>query len=84
VLFAPTSPLRGQRPGMEALGAPRSLAQVQRDLITAGYDGESFVFLVPTDLAAVSAISDVAAEVLCKLGMTWTTRSWIGLRSPNG
>jgi peptide/nickel transport system substrate-binding protein len=66
--FAPTSPLANDA-GMEALNAPRNLAQVKRDIIAAGYNGERFIFLVPTDLPAASAMSEVAAEVFRKLGM---------------
>jgi peptide/nickel transport system substrate-binding protein len=75
--FAPSSPLASDV-GMEALNAPRNLAQVKRDLIAAGYNGERFVFLVPTDLPAVSAMSEVAAEVFRKLGMNmdYQTLDW--------
>ena len=54
---------------MEVLNGPRDLAQVKRDLAAAGYNGEKFVFLVPTDLPAINAMSEVAADVFRKLGM---------------
>ena len=47
--------------GMEALNSPRDLHQVKRELAAAGYNGEKFVFLVPTDLPAINAMSEVAA-----------------------
>jgi peptide/nickel transport system substrate-binding protein len=68
-LFCAYLPSLASDAGMEALNAPRNLAQVQRDLIAAGYSGERFVFLVPTDLPAVSAMSEVAAKVFRKLGV---------------
>jgi len=46
----PTSPLANDA-GMEALNSPRDLAQVKRELTAAGYNGEKFVFLVPTEAA---------------------------------
>ncbi len=42
---------------------------MKRDLAAAGYNGEKFVFLVPTDLPAINAMSEVAADVFHKLGM---------------
>jgi peptide/nickel transport system substrate-binding protein len=66
--FSPTSPFANDA-GMEVMNGPRDLAQVKRDLAAAGYNGEKFVFLVPTDLPAINAMSEVAADVFHKLGM---------------
>jgi peptide/nickel transport system substrate-binding protein len=66
--FTPRSPLANDA-GMEVLNGPRDLARVKREIEAAGYDGERFVFLVPTDLPAINAMSEVAAEVFRKLGM---------------
>jgi peptide/nickel transport system substrate-binding protein len=55
--------------GMDALNGPRDLAKVKRDLAAAGYNGEKFIFLVPTDLPAINAMSEVAADVFHQLGM---------------
>ena len=66
--FNPVSPLANDA-GMEVLNSPRDLAQVKRDLAAAGYNGEKFAFLVPTDLPAINAMSEVAADVFHKLGM---------------
>ena len=54
---------------MDVLNSPRNLAQVKRDLEAAGYNGEKFAFLVPTDLPAINAMSEVAADIFHKLGM---------------
>lgn len=64
--------------GMDALNSPRDLAQVKRDLTAAGYNGQKFVFLVPTDLPAINAMSEVAADIFRKLGMNmdYQTLDW--------
>jgi len=67
-IFTPTSPFANDE-GMEVLNGPRDLAKVKRDLAAAGYNGEKFVFLVPTDLPAINAMSEVAADIFHKLGM---------------
>jgi peptide/nickel transport system substrate-binding protein len=66
--FSPASPFANDA-GMEVLNSPRDLAKVKRDLAAAGYNGEQFAFLVPTDLPAINAMSEVAADVFQKLGM---------------
>jgi len=66
--FNPRSPLANDA-GMDVLNGPRDLAKVKRDLAAAGYNGERFVFLVPTDLPAINAMSLVAADIFRKLGM---------------
>ena len=66
--FTPSSALANDA-GMEVLNGPRDLAKVKHDLAAAGYNGERFVFLVPTDLPAINAMSEVAAAVFRKLGM---------------
>jgi peptide/nickel transport system substrate-binding protein len=63
--FTPTSPLANDA-GMEVLKSPRDLARVKRNLTAAGYNGERFVFLVPTDLPAINAMSEVAGDTLRK------------------
>jgi peptide/nickel transport system substrate-binding protein len=54
---------------MEVLNGAHDLAKVKREIAAAGYNGEKFVFLVPTDLPAINAMSEVAADVFRKLGM---------------
>jgi peptide/nickel transport system substrate-binding protein len=55
--------------GMEVMNGPRDLDKVKRELAAAGYSGQKFVFLVPTDLPAINAMSEVAADVFHQLGM---------------
>jgi peptide/nickel transport system substrate-binding protein len=66
--FSPASPLANDA-GMDVLNSPRDLAKVKRDLAAAGYNGEKFSFLVPTDLPAINAMSEVAANTFHQLGM---------------
>jgi peptide/nickel transport system substrate-binding protein len=66
--FSPAS-IYANDAGMEVMNKPRDLAQVKRDLAAAGYNGEKFAFLVPTDLPAINAMSEVAADVFKQLGM---------------
>jgi peptide/nickel transport system substrate-binding protein len=75
--FTPTSPLANDA-GMEGLKSPRDLARVKRNLTAAGYNGERFVFLVPTDLPAINAMSEVAGDTFRKLGMNmdYQTLDW--------
>ena len=54
---------------MTALNNPRDLANVKRELKEAGYNGEKFVLLVPTDLPAINRMTEVAADVFRQLGM---------------
>ncbi len=76
-IFSPRSPFASDA-GMEVLNAPRDLAKVKREIEAAGYNGEKFVFLVPTDLPAINAMSEVAAEVFRRLGMNmdYQTLDW--------
>ena len=67
-IFSPLSAFANDA-GMEVLNGPRDLGKVKRDLAAAGYNGEKIVFLVPTDLPAINAMSEVAAEVFHKLDM---------------
>jgi peptide/nickel transport system substrate-binding protein len=67
-IFSPASPFANDA-GMEVLKSKRNLARVKRDLAAAGYNGEKFAFLVPTDLPAINAMSEVAADVFHQLGM---------------
>lgn len=55
--------------GMEALSGKHDLARLRQDLITAGYKGETVIFLEPTDVPRINAIGEVGADMLRKLGM---------------
>src|SRR5262249_11261251 len=75
--FSPISPLANDA-GMDVLNGPRDLPRGKREIEAAGYAGEKFVFLVPTDLPAINAMSEVAADVFRKLGMNmdYQTLDW--------
>ncbi|WP_424811280.1 ABC transporter substrate-binding protein [Roseococcus sp. YIM B11640] len=55
--------------GIEVMTGPRSLEKVKRDLDAAGYKGERVVFVVPTDLPSLNAMSQIAAEMFRKVGI---------------
>lgn len=75
--FHPSSPL-ANKAGMEVLMSPRNLDAVKRDLTAGGYAGEKFNMLVPTDLPAINAMSEVAGDIFRKLGMNldYVTLDW--------
>ena len=68
-VFTPGSPLANDI-AMDVLSGPRDLERSKRELAAAGYRGEPVVFLVPTDLPHVNAMSEVMADTLRKIGMT--------------
>jgi peptide/nickel transport system substrate-binding protein len=76
-LFTPTSPLSNTA-GLDVLTSPRNLDAVKRNLAAAGYNGEKFSMLVPTDLPAINAMSEVAGDIFRKLGMNldYLTMDW--------
>jgi peptide/nickel transport system substrate-binding protein len=51
------------------LTGPRDLDRSRREIAAAGYQGERVALLSPTDLAPIEALSEVAADLLKKLGM---------------
>jgi peptide/nickel transport system substrate-binding protein len=55
--------------GLEVMTGPRSLDKVKRDLEAGGYKGERVVFLVPTDLPALNAMSQIAADMFRRVGI---------------
>lgn len=66
--FLPGSPLATEA-GIEAMTGPRSFDKVKRDLEAAGYRGERVVFVVPTDLPSLNAMSQLAADMFRKVGI---------------
>ena len=66
--FTPGSPMATDV-GMDALNGPRDFDKVKRELEAAGYKGEKLVYLAPTDLPSLNAISEVAADMFRKIGM---------------
>lgn len=55
--------------GLEVMTGPRSFDKVKRDLEAAGYKGERVVFVVPTDLPSLNAMSQLAADMFRKVGV---------------
>jgi peptide/nickel transport system substrate-binding protein len=66
--FLPDSPYATDA-GMEVLTGPRSLDKVKHDLDAAGYKGEKVVFVVPTDLPALNAMSEIAGDMFRRTGV---------------
>jgi peptide/nickel transport system substrate-binding protein len=66
--FAPGSPMATDV-GMDVLNGPRDIDKVKRALLAAGYKGEKLVYLAPTDLPSLNAVSEVAADMFRKIGM---------------
>ncbi|MBS7812976.1 ABC transporter substrate-binding protein [Roseococcus pinisoli] len=66
--FAPGSPMANDA-GLEALRGPRDFDAVKRALQEAGYRGERIVFPVPTDFAALNAMSEVAGDMFRRIGL---------------
>ena len=67
-VFCPASPMANQV-GMEALDGPRSLDKARQGIKDAGYKGEKVVFLGATDLPNITAISNVGADLLKRVGL---------------
>ncbi|MDB5378010.1 MAG: transporter substrate-binding protein [Rubritepida sp.] len=68
-VFCPGTPLANDA-GMQVLNAPRDYDKVKRELLAAGYRGEKVTLLQPADLPPISALAEVAADMLRKVGMT--------------
>ena len=66
--FPPASPMASDA-GMSALSGPRDLAGVKRDLEAAGYKGEKVALMVAVEYSTLKAISDVAADLLKRVGI---------------
>ena len=55
--------------GMEVMTGKRDLDKVKRDLVAAGYKGEKISFVVPTDLPALNAMSEIAGDMFRRVGI---------------
>jgi peptide/nickel transport system substrate-binding protein len=66
--FAPTSAYASNA-GMENLSASPDLAALRKDVMAAGYNGEKVVFLGAADVPRITAICEVGADVLGKIGL---------------
>ncbi|RVT98544.1 ABC transporter substrate-binding protein [Rhodovarius crocodyli] len=65
-VFTPGSPLASDA-GFDGMTA--DIEAAKRELAAAGYNNEPVVFIVPTDLPHVSAMSEVTADTLKKIGL---------------
>ncbi len=66
--FTPGTPLANEA-GLTAITGPRDIEALKRDLIAAGYKGETIALIVPTDFPNLKALADVGAEMLRRIGM---------------
>ncbi|WP_408901588.1 ABC transporter substrate-binding protein [Pararoseomonas indoligenes] len=66
--FPPGTPYASDA-GLSVLSDTPDLAKARRDIQAAGYKGEQVVVLGPGDRASVKAASDVAADLLAKIGL---------------
>ncbi len=66
--FLPGGPMASDA-GMAALTAPRNLDQARRAVAASGYAGEKLALLAPTDFPSINAMSEVAGDLLRKLGV---------------
>ncbi|MBN8939146.1 MAG: ABC transporter substrate-binding protein [Rhizobiales bacterium] len=55
--------------GMEALTGPRDLARARQLVAESGYAGEPVVVMEPSDVAPLSAISQLAADLFKRVGL---------------
>ena len=66
-IFTPGTPMASQA-GLEALTGPRSLEAARAALKASGYDGAKIRLIGPTDILAPSALTQVAADLLPRIG----------------
>jgi peptide/nickel transport system substrate-binding protein len=78
--FPPHSPMASDA-GLDALTSRRDLDTVRRDLLAAGYRGETVVVILPASLWRARMFGEVAVDLLRRVGMTvdaqvMDTASW--------
>jgi peptide/nickel transport system substrate-binding protein len=66
--FAPSSPYASDA-GMENLSANPDFSALRKAVMAAGYGGEKVVFLGAADVPRITAICEVGADVLTKIGL---------------
>ncbi|WP_428484613.1 ABC transporter substrate-binding protein [Rhodopila sp.] len=66
--FAPSS-VYASNAGMENFSADPDLAALRKAVMAAGYNGEKVVFLGASDVPRITAICEVGADVLGKIGL---------------
>ena len=65
--FTPGTPLANDE-GIEAVAGPRDIEAARRALAAAGYDGRKVVLLQPSDYPTLSALAEVAADTMRRVG----------------
>lgn len=65
---------------MSALSSPRDLAAARRAVAEPGYGDERLVLMAPTDLPAINAMSEIASDLLRKLGVNLDDQPSTGIR----
>jgi peptide/nickel transport system substrate-binding protein len=66
--FAPSSAYASNA-GMETFSASPDLAALRKEVMAAGYNGEKVLFLGAADVPRITAICEVGADLLSKLGL---------------
>jgi len=66
--FLPGTPMASDA-GMAALKEPPDRATARRMLEASGYQGETLVFIVPSDIASIKAQGEVVTQALQAIGM---------------
>jgi peptide/nickel transport system substrate-binding protein len=66
--FAPTS-VYASDSGMENFSPNPNLSALRKEVLAAGYGGEKVVFLAASDVPRITAICQVGADVLSKIGL---------------
>jgi peptide/nickel transport system substrate-binding protein len=66
--FAPSS-VYASNAGMDNFSAEPDLAALKKEIIAAGYKGEKVVFLGAADVPRITAICEVGADMLTKIGL---------------
>jgi peptide/nickel transport system substrate-binding protein len=66
--FLPGGPLSTEA-GLEVMDGAPNYDRVRANLQTAGYKGEKVVFVVPTDIPALNAMSEIAADMFRRVGI---------------
>jgi peptide/nickel transport system substrate-binding protein len=67
--FTPGTPLATDA-GLEVLTGPRDPEAAKRALAAAGYRNQTVVILSPSDFPTLSALAEVCADMLRRIGMT--------------
>ncbi|MGG5887310.1 ABC transporter substrate-binding protein [Falsiroseomonas sp. HC035] len=67
-VFVPNTPMANDA-GLAVLEGPRDYEKARQDIFAAGYKGEKVVVLQPMDLPTLKAMSEVAVDMLRRVGM---------------